>query len=507
MAEIGRGSFGRAFLATEPALGGRQVVVKIAPHGGEEADVLGRLRHPNIVPIYSLQEDAAGLTAFCMPYLGRATLESALDHAFAGHPPTRASVILDAIAAANDGLELDPSAPDPFLHKASYVDGVVHLAAQLAEALAHAHGRGICHRDLKPSNVLMTPDGRPLLLDFNLSADYHLQAAKIGGTLPYMAPEELAAIFQNPSAAAPRHYDPRSDLFSLGVMIYELLTGELPFGDIPWKLSLDGLAFQLHQQQQQGPRPIRQYNRQVDPRLARLVESCLAFEPDARPETAHALAAAFRKELTPVRRTRRWMGNHRRLVTATGAMFLAFVLGTSLFLALRPSYGARQLRDGLAHERQGQYALAVDCLTDSLRDDPNSSEALFARGRAEQRLGQYYQALLDYRASYQLNPAPIVKVWEGYCADLWHAYYDAIAAYEWALKGGCRSPAIYNNLGFSCYYVAQFGEAEKYLQRAIEMDGDLQPPRYGMVLVWLHRVLHEKRPIPEAALGSRPARD
>ena len=103
IAEIGRGSFGRVFLATEPALGGRQVVVKVAPQGGEEAEILGRLRHPNIVPIYSLQKDTTGLAAFCMPYLGRATLCDVLDYAFLDpHPPKQASIILDAVAAAND---------------------------------------------------------------------------------------------------------------------------------------------------------------------------------------------------------------------------------------------------------------------------------------------------------------------------------------------------------------------------------------------------------------------
>ncbi len=96
--EIGRGAFGRVFLATEPALGGRQIVVKIAPHGGGEAEILGKLRHPNIVPVYSLQEDkTTGLAAFCMPYLGRATLCDVLDHVFLGGPPPRKRrAILDA---------------------------------------------------------------------------------------------------------------------------------------------------------------------------------------------------------------------------------------------------------------------------------------------------------------------------------------------------------------------------------------------------------------------------
>ena len=74
IAELGRGTFGRVFLASEPALGGRLVALKVAPQGGQEAETLGKLRHPNIMPVYSVQEDrASGLTAVCMPYLGRAT--------------------------------------------------------------------------------------------------------------------------------------------------------------------------------------------------------------------------------------------------------------------------------------------------------------------------------------------------------------------------------------------------------------------------------------------------
>ena len=84
--------------------------------------------------------------------------------------------------------------PDPCLQQGTYVDGVVHLVAQLAEALQHTHQAGICHRDLKPSNVLLTPSGCPMLLDFNLSSDTQLEQTFVGGTLPYMAPEDLRSM-------------------------------------------------------------------------------------------------------------------------------------------------------------------------------------------------------------------------------------------------------------------------------------------------------------------------
>ncbi len=248
VAEIGRGAFGRVFLAHEPAIGGRQIVVKVAPQGGGEADILGKLRHPNIVPIYSLQnDDATGLAAFCMPYLGRATLCDVLAPTFhKGYPPLKARAILDAAADANGHLDgRDSPPPAPILRNGSYVDGVIHVVAQLADALAHAHGRGIFHRDLKPSNVLMAAEGRPLLLDFNLSVDSRLPAWRIGGTLPYMAPEELAKLAHRQSESWTSHYDPRSDLFSLGVIFYELLTGTLPFGSIPQDLPLEEAAGKL----------------------------------------------------------------------------------------------------------------------------------------------------------------------------------------------------------------------------------------------------------------------
>ena len=179
--EIGRGTFGRVFLASEPALGGRQVVLKVAPRGGREAEVLGRLRHPNIVPVHSVQVDqTTGLTAFCMPYLGCATLGDVLDRGFAATaPPQSAHIVLEAVRAANADLVLPASAlPHRHLRRGPYVNSAIHLAAELADALAYAHEQGVYHRDLKPSNVLLSPDGRPLLLDFNLSADERLSGVE-----------------------------------------------------------------------------------------------------------------------------------------------------------------------------------------------------------------------------------------------------------------------------------------------------------------------------------------
>src|SRR6185312_1750904 len=111
----------------------------------------------------------------------------------------------------------------------SYVEAVLWLGEQIADGLAHAHERGILHRDLKPANVLLTDDGRPMLLDFNLAEDVKARGgaerASVGGTLPYMAPEHIEAF----SKTGPWTLDGRCDLFSLGVILYELLTGRHPY--------------------------------------------------------------------------------------------------------------------------------------------------------------------------------------------------------------------------------------------------------------------------------------
>ncbi|NLF07418.1 MAG: protein kinase [Pirellulaceae bacterium] len=493
IAEIGRGAFGRVFLATEPNIGDRKIVVKVMPRGGTEANILGKLRHPNIVPIYSYQNDAdLGLAAFCMPYLGRATLCDVLAPAFQrGRAPLESRAIIDAIDVTNGNLDLGESPPPaPALRKGSYIDGVIYIVAQLADALAHSHGRGIYHRDLKPSNILMTADGRPLLLDFNLSIDSRLPVWKIGGTLPYMAPEELAKLANRARQPHDSHYDPRSDLFSLGVIFYELLCGALPFGAIPRNRSLEEAAAQLHNQQAAGPRPIRELNDRVDRRLARLVESCLAFEAEGRPATARQLAAALRCELSVARRGRRWVGNHSGLAAGACGIVLLLILAVALFFSLRPPYDVRQYRLGLQRLDGGEYAVAADSLTNSIRYNPDSGDALYARGRAFHRLGEYQIAFRDYTASYRLCPSADVVVCKGYCLSRLKSHKAAISAYGVALEQGYTQPAlVQNNIGYSYLMLGQLADAEKHLRLAIRLDGNLQAPRYNMMVLVLQSAL------------------
>src|SRR5262249_14729151 len=139
-----------------------------------------------------------------------------------------------------------------------------------------------------------------LLLDFNLSANVRLATPRVGGTLPYMAPEQVRLML----GTGPEP-DARGDLFSLGVILFELLTGRHPFGPVPTDLPPGELARWLVKRQTMHP-SLRRLNPQVDTALASLIERCLAFDPAARLANADELAAALRRRATPWARFLRW---------------------------------------------------------------------------------------------------------------------------------------------------------------------------------------------------------
>jgi len=233
VAELGRGAFARVFLARQISLAGRYVALKLTVGPTGEPVQLARLQHSHIVPIYSVHRHGA-LTAVCMPYLGSSTLadvvRSAWPRATAIKPPPRdGQAIVSTVVGRQAELPTwrhdplfpplaeSPASDSPRLHElgqSTFVDAVTRIMARVAEGLAHAHDRGVLHRDIKPANILLDHDGQPLILDFNLAAATSTEAvgqAIVGGTLPYMSPEHLAAVLDGQSL------DRRADIFSVGV--------------------------------------------------------------------------------------------------------------------------------------------------------------------------------------------------------------------------------------------------------------------------------------------------
>ena len=229
---LGRGAFGRVYLAEQADLARRYVALKLSTRFVAEAGTLARLQHTNIVPIYSVHQ-AGRFRAICMPFLGTVTLADVLQasHDWPARPvggEALARLVADyagPIAAPPLPASVPGTAsagPLGLIARMSYVEACLWIAAELADGLAHAHNRGVIHRDLKPANVLITDEGRPMILDFNLAGG-DARGEFVGGTPSHMAPEQLAALLGEPARV-----DSRSDVYALGLILFELLTGQQP---------------------------------------------------------------------------------------------------------------------------------------------------------------------------------------------------------------------------------------------------------------------------------------
>ncbi|MGO9465089.1 MAG: protein kinase domain-containing protein [Isosphaeraceae bacterium] len=262
--ELGRGTFARVYLANQTDLEDRLVVLKVSTRSTREPWLLARLRHPHIVEILShATVDDGALQLICMPFWGGATLAALLTarQARQTRPISGQDLLadLDSVAAPEYPLD-NPSRPiRQILANMTYGQAVTWIVARLAEALDHAFQRGVAHGDVKPSNVLLSADGNPMLLDFNLARDWAAVGpdpvlADPGGTPAYMAPERLRHLAQadrssndarfahpraEPHFRCPGHVSPDekgtatpadpgphlADIYSLGIVLIEALSG------------------------------------------------------------------------------------------------------------------------------------------------------------------------------------------------------------------------------------------------------------------------------------------
>lgn len=279
---LGQGAFAHVYQAEQADLAGRHVALKLSTQLVAEAGTLARLQHTNIVPIYSVHQVGL-LQAICMPYLGPTTLADVLRH-------VRSLPSLPTDSRELARLVAGESAPNSHswvqaLDQRSYVETVLWIASELADGLAHAHERGIIHRDLKPANVLLSDEGRPMLLDFNLAADPSagdLAAGFVGGTLSHMAPEQLAAL-----AGLPAAVDARSDLYALGLVLHELLTGQPPH-PLPSDRSHQAIEH-LRKARSAPPPSARLGNPAVTPAIQAILTKTLAPDPAQRYQNARQL--------------------------------------------------------------------------------------------------------------------------------------------------------------------------------------------------------------------------
>jgi serine/threonine protein kinase/tetratricopeptide (TPR) repeat protein len=335
---IGKGGMGEVYRARDERLE-RDVAVKVLPESTfadeasrrrfrREAVALARLNHPHIAAIYDF-DSVDGHDFLVMEYVG-------------GQP------LAEKLAAG------------PLSEQE-----VVRLGSAVAEALDEAHGQGVVHRDLKPQNIGLTPRGQPKVLDFGLAAlmrpaggESSTATQALAGTIHYMSPEQMRG----------RAPDPRSDLWSLGVVLFEMATGVRPFQRA---LSTAVVEAILHEE---APPPAS-LNRSLSSGLERIILGCLRKQPDERTQSAREVAASLKAlasdSVGPSASPRAQAPRRRPPWTLLAALALGVIAGVTAW---------RNHRDGASRVAEIR-ALAVLPLS-NLSGDPQ--RAYFADAMTEE---------------------------------------------------------------------------------------------------------------------------
>ena len=368
LSELGRGATGRVFLARQPAPTLRTVVLKLGLHLSSECRKLAKLQHPNIVPVYSFHQQDR-VQAVCMPYRGPLTLAHLVSRLRSEDYQTldgRAltTAIIECRKSRQPSVEIIARPPEADLAVASepgssgkvsdraaelyarlrglnYTDAILSIIRQVVEGLRVAHGERIVHCDLKPANVLIADDGCAQLLDFGIAFDKTNLAAellRLGGTRPYMSPEQLTSF-----ATSELEHDERSDLYSVGVMLYELLTGRLPF-----EADFDSAPAAIERDRSNrffAPPPMQSLNPRIPCAVASIVGKCLAPEIADRYQAATHLLEDLDRQLA--HRALRFAPNtsRRELASKWGIRNRFFLAAAGLLVAAGAVSGAFALRD------------------------------------------------------------------------------------------------------------------------------------------------------------------
>ena len=393
--ELGAGSFGRVYLARQAKLSDRLVALKVTHRPTREPQKLARLQHSNIVPVYDVFEDA-GRQVICMPFVGRRTLAHLLgdfrrEHPSRRYPGRRSGATLKpgstavhfggAFGKPNSAVGRPAAPTGESVPLVGNVPAVLKALAGLASGLAHAHGRDILHLDIKTANVLFADTGDLMLLDFNLSYDTRsARREMVGGTIQYMAPEQLTDIRTGGNGAV----DARTDLYGLGILAYELLTGSVPF-------PFDGLLSSFDDLMDERRKPVAPASR-VNPAIPPAVDAILAklldAEPSRRYQTADDLCEDLRRQTAdePLKfapnpslaeRATKWKrrnpGALWKLATAA-----TVVVAAAAAFAYDRQQGARATADAAVQFRDARANLGTLRLDLILADDPRAT----ARGHA-----------------------------------------------------------------------------------------------------------------------------
>ncbi len=469
---LGEGGSARVYLAEQPELGDRAVALKVSAQQGKEPSIQGRLDHAHIVPVWSVTDDpASGLRGLCMPYRPGRPLDlviRVLDPQ--KKRPTTATSFLAALGPFPETQANDARGWRRFPARGSYADAVAWIGVRIARALAHAHARGILHRDVKPANVLLTYQEGPQLLDFNLAHDPNSRdqaaAALRGGTLPYMAPEQLRAFLD------PKGWDavgPQADLFSLGLILDELLTGNRPPSQPLDEVSLPRVINDLIDLRETPFPAPRQLNPRVPHALSSIVQKCRAAHPANRYQDASHLAEDLDRYLN--KRPLRHASNPcRRERTINFFRRFRLQIAALLFVVCVP----------LAYRVLVPEPSVANVIT-TARDQSGRMELLLENSRRADAAAEYRAALAGYQSALRRDP-------DAYQAILGLAHLAFLFENDYA-----RAVALYDR-AFATMERTQVPASDSYLRAMMNR---------AIALVALGRERQGPKGSPPALRGAR----
>ena len=360
--EIGRGGMGVVYEARQISLN-RKVALKVLSAGlgltgkaiqrfRREAEAAARLHHTNIVPVYATGEDK-GIHYYAMELIAGPSLDHVIRQLRKGTEPLASTPTMTPSSA--ESISHDAAPTGPYVPTAAsaptsssststpsgndHFDRIARMIAEVADGLEYAHRQGVIHRDIKPSNLLLSPEGRLSINDFGLARVLEQPGMTLTGefvgTPAYMSPEQITA------GRAP--LDHRTDIYSLGATLYELLTLQSPFtGE-----RRDQVIAQIMHKEPKAPRAL---NRQVPVDLETICQKAMEKDPDRRYQTAGALAEDLRRYLNrfaiqarragPIVRLRKWVRRHPGLAAGLAGMLILTVVAG--FYAYRAEIADRQ---------------------------------------------------------------------------------------------------------------------------------------------------------------------
>jgi serine/threonine-protein kinase len=356
----------RRKVALKTLLQGQFATTRQRARFDREVEVVASLRHPNIVTLFESGRTSTGLAFFAMELVN-------------GRP-------------LSDVLKSDDRPP---------LDSLLRTFLAIAKAIAYAHQRGVIHRDLKPANILIDGDGEPHVLDFGLArtargdeGEDMIEATAAGeflGTFAYAAPEQLRG---NPDLI-----DVRTDVFALGVILYEMLAGERPYKPPSGSFSIADLLLARIEREPSPPSSIRPCDADLDV----IALTCLKSRPEERYQSAQALADDLERWLDgrPILArpdsifyvARKWVLRHR-VATATAAMFVAMLVGGTIGLAIL--YGVAE-----TERARAERTLA------SFRDTFQSINPEIGQGKIDMRVGDFLD-LIEEDAKRRSDMDPVV---------------------------------------------------------------------------------------------------